>query len=79
MYGKNEQPAQRRISVPTPLGKRVRELRLKRKLTLEGLADRVGSGTENPDGSVAALGQSALQVGDDGPVALSDVSAYGSK
>jgi transcriptional regulator with XRE-family HTH domain len=34
---------QRRIAVPTPLGERVRELRLKRGLTLEGLAERVGS------------------------------------
>lgn len=29
--------------MPTPLGERVRELRRKRGLTLEGLADRVGS------------------------------------
>jgi len=29
--------------VPTPLGERVRELRLKRGLTLEALAERVGS------------------------------------
>ena len=29
--------------MPTPLGERVREIRLKRGLTLEGLADRVGS------------------------------------
>jgi transcriptional regulator with XRE-family HTH domain len=43
MYGKNEPLAQRRIAVPTPLGERVRELRLKRGLTLEGLAERVGS------------------------------------
>ena len=30
--------------MPTPLGERVRELRLKRGLTLEALAERVGSG-----------------------------------
>ena len=29
--------------MPTPLGERVRELRLKRGLTLEALAERVGS------------------------------------
>lgn len=29
--------------MPTPLGERIRELRLKKGLTLEGLADKVGS------------------------------------
>jgi transcriptional regulator with XRE-family HTH domain len=33
----------RRTPVPTPLGERVRELRLKRGLTLEALAERIGS------------------------------------
>jgi transcriptional regulator with XRE-family HTH domain len=44
MYRDNEPDRQiGEHPVPTPLGERVRELRLKRGLTLEALAERVGS------------------------------------
>ncbi|WP_422022229.1 helix-turn-helix domain-containing protein [Pyruvatibacter mobilis] len=43
MYRETEPSTERRDIVPTPLGERVRELRQKRDLTLEGLAERVGS------------------------------------
>lgn len=44
MYRDNEPDGQTgEHPVPTPLGERVRELRLKRGLTLEALAERVGS------------------------------------
>jgi transcriptional regulator with XRE-family HTH domain len=44
MYRDNEPGGQTgEHPVPTPLGERVRELRLKRGLTLEALAERVGS------------------------------------
>ena len=43
MYGENEPEPERKKTVPTPLGERVREIRRKRGLTLEGLAERVGS------------------------------------